>query len=179
MTPLKNGASPATSRSGWTLDAYIAHNEALRAESEKVQVERDRVYTTQFKSADTAVSAALAAQEKSVNAAFAAAEKAGEKLEVSQTSYNAFHNDLARKMDAQYERMIPRSEAFEKFEGLGKEIQNLRDSVGKDIQNLRESRSAVSGKSEGAGAAWAMVIAIAGLLIGIGGIVVAAIALHK
>lgn len=86
---------------------------------------------------------------------WSSSEKAVTKAYEAQQHYQQTHNDLVRKM----EDMIPRREADFRF---GK----LEDA----IHELQVSRGNVEGKSAGISSAWAMFIAVAGL-IGGGGIV--------
>lgn len=51
---------PPVNSEGWTLGAYIAHNEAIRAMQAKLDDERDRRYTELAASKDVADRAALA-----------------------------------------------------------------------------------------------------------------------
>lgn len=87
---------------------------------------------------DKRVDTAVQNIEKSTSAAFAASQKAIDKQELSQTTYNAGHNDLSRKMEEQYKLMIPRAEHEVMFQ-----------RINEDIKSLRETRSQVEGKGIG------------------------------
>jgi hypothetical protein len=113
--------------------------------------ERDRLYDTRFKAAETAVSAALAAQEKSVTAAFSASEKAIVKAEDAQRDYNQRSNEFRGQLDDQAKTLMPRLEAStlfksfeEKLEGTKVSFEKSLDAIVSDIKSLRESRSASS-----------------------------------
>jgi hypothetical protein len=64
---------------------------------------------------------------------FASNDKAITKAEQAQNAYNLTHNDLARKMDHQYDQMMPRPEANAKFEAITKEVNDLRESRGESV----------------------------------------------
>ncbi len=140
------------------LDERITRERELREAFEEKLDERDRRYEDRFKSQQSALKAALDAQEKLTNAAFDSSEKAITKAETSQTVYNANHNDLSRKMEAQYKEMLPRSEAESKFKGLEDKI-----------ADLREYRSGQGGSDRGKAVAWAFAV----VLIGWGLVIVA------
>jgi hypothetical protein len=96
--------------------------------------ERDKRYQERFTAQESAVSAALASSEKLTNAVSLATEKAITKAEAAQTIYNIGHNDLTRKMDAQYKEMIPRNE----HEGDIKNILDKHDELKKEVQEQRD-----------------------------------------
>jgi len=133
------------------LEALIVKERELREALEEKLDERDRRYEDRFTAQERAVTAALSATEKSTSAAFNSSEKAITKSETSQTVYNANHNDLSRKMEAQYKEMLPRSEADSKFKALDEKI-----------ADLRESRSVTSGGEKGKSATWAVVVVLIG-----------------
>ena len=112
-------------------NGFAADLRALTAEFhafQKLMDERDRRYSEGKEGDQRAVSAALAANEKLTSAAFAASKEAITKAESNQTTYNATHNDLTRKMDAQYKDMLPRTEADSRFAAQEEKIQDLRES---------------------------------------------------
>ncbi len=76
---------------------------------------------------------AIESQEKATNAAQSASEKAITKAEASQQQYNVQHNDLTRKMEAQYKEMIPRPEfqrAIEPLSASRSESEGAKWAVG-------------------------------------------------
>ncbi len=77
--------------------------------------ERDRRYKSQFD-----------AQERAVVAAFSAQKEAIQKAEAAQNSYNVGHNDLTRKMDSQYQQMLPRTEADNRFNSMSEKIEDVK-----------------------------------------------------
>lgn len=110
---------------------------------ERFYEERDRRYEDRFKAQETAVAAALSASEKLTAAAFAASKEAISKAEAAQTSYNASHNDLTRKMDGQYKEMMPRPEAQAVFHSQEEKI----DDIKKEVVSLKEYRSESGGRA--------------------------------
>lgn len=136
------------------LHSLIAEFRAFR----ELMFERDIRYMGMFASGDKAVSAALAAQKELTNGAFASSEKAIVKAEEAQKSYNASHNDLARKMDDQNKATMPRTETESRF-----------GSIEEKINDLREGRSVLSGKeqavaAQAVNARWLVGLVIAVLL---------------
>lgn len=139
------------------------HKQELKS-LKKLVDERDRYYVQQFKNSEQAVKDALTANKEQTSAAFAASKEAINKAEEAQRSYNQTHNDLTRKMDAQYKEMVPASEARLKWESVDKEVtdtrremalireslprevSSLRSELMKEIQGLRESRSEGGGR---------------------------------
>lgn len=111
--------------------------------------------------------AALRALKELTAAAFVASEKAIVKAEEAQFAYNSTHNDLARKMDAQYKEMVPRAEANLKWDGFEKDLVELR----KDISGLREAKSELGGKFSGSQVVFSYIFAILGLLAAVAAIV--------
>ena len=90
--------------------------------------ERDRRYTERAEGDLRALQAALTSVKDQTSSSFAASKEAIVKAETNQTVYNATHNDLTRKMDAQYKEMIPRTEAESRFKTMEEKIADLRES---------------------------------------------------
>jgi wobble nucleotide-excising tRNase len=111
---------------------------------EKLLDERDRWYQERFNSQKEAIATALQGAKELTAAAAIASKEAITKQEMAQASYNTTHNDLTRKMDAQYKEMIPRPEADSKFRSLDEKIEEIK----KEITGLRESRSLQTGHQE-------------------------------
>lgn len=116
--------------------------------------ERDRLYDTRFKAAETAVSAALAAQEKSTSTAFQASEKAVLKAEDAQKDYNQRSNEFRGQLDDQAKTLMPRNEAQAMFKSFEEKLEVLKSTHERDqalartdIGNLRESRSVTVGET--------------------------------
>ena len=120
---------------------------------ERLMNERDKRYHQSFEESKNAVTAALIAAKEQTMASFVASEKAITKAEAGQLQYNAFHNDLTRKMDVQYSLMLPRTEAQKEFTALTEKL-----------SDLRESRSQIGGRGEGLHQGWVLLLGIASLV---------------
>ena len=136
--------------------------------------ERDRQYSAAFKAAETAVNAALAAQQQAVKDAFLASEKAIVKAEDAQRDYNVRSNEFRGQLDDQAKTLMPRSESAALFHAIDEKlglmqsatdlkIENLR----KDIASLRESRSEGTGRASQQAVYISMAIAGVGFVIGL------------
>ena len=131
---------------------------------EKVMDERHQLYKERADSQKVAVDDALAAVKEQTSASFAASEKAIVKAEESQKTYNQGHNDLSRKMEAQYSLMVPQAEAKLKWDAIDKAIEEsrrenatlrsnsltdinaLRVELMREIGSLRDTRSELRGR---------------------------------
>ena len=104
---------------------------------------------------------ALLAHEKLNEQTFAASSEAIKKAEQAQSAYNLAHNDLSRKMEAQYAMMMPRTEAI----GLLQAHNEKFDEIKKEIVTLREFASTMGGKSTGLSAMYGYIIGALGFLV--------------
>jgi len=104
--------------------------------------ERDKRYEQSFTQSKESVASALAAAKEQTSASFNASEKAIAKAESSQLQYNATHNDLTRKMDAQYKEMLPRLESEGKFNAIAEKIEDVK----RELNALRDFRSETVGQ---------------------------------
>ena len=110
--------------------------------------ERDRLYMGKFEGEKDARSSALAAQDKLTAAAFASSEKAIVKAEEAQRAYNVAHNELQKRFDL----LVPKAEAVVKWEGIDREIGDLRRTLTESVKTLQaEIASLRESRSEGAG----------------------------
>jgi hypothetical protein len=103
---------------------------------ERIMDERDRRYEDKFRAQDTAVAAALSAQEKLTQAAFVASKEAIGKAETAQLAYNERSNEFRQSLDDQAKRvdttMMSRNEATGKFQALDTRIEaHTRENVDK------------------------------------------------
>lgn len=110
-----------------SLREVVAELDGLR----KLMDERDKWYGERDKDRQTAVDKALAAADKQTVAAFLAAKEAVFKAEEGQKSYNATHNDIARKMDEQNKATMPRTEIDARFQGQEEKIGGLKEAFAK------------------------------------------------
>ena len=87
-----------------------------------------RLSDERFQSAQTAVSAALAAAEKATNAAFAAAKEAVTKAEEAQQRVNVGQNEFRGAMNDLADSKMPRIEADLRFTALENQVASLTSS---------------------------------------------------
>ena len=106
-------------------------------ERDKLYNERDRRYEERFTAQDKAMIAALAAVEKQTVAAALASEKAIDKQEMAQNTYNVGHNDLSHKMEAQYKEMVLRSEYLQGHQALIERVDEKSESLEKEMNTLK------------------------------------------
>lgn len=90
--------------------------------------------------------------KEAIAIALSSAEKAVVKAETGQKDYNQFHNDLQRKMEAQYKDMIPRTE-----------FNAYKESVDKAQRLEKERGDLGQGKGIGMKDLWGYILAIIGL----------------
>jgi hypothetical protein len=133
VTP-KNGSLPT----GWSLEAYVAHNEAMRTADRRFQKERDRRYGERDEANKAAVKAALAS-----------AERAGEKTEVALKEYKASANEWRDTV----KDLVADMPTLRDFRTLEATVLSLRD-----MQNLE------AGKDKGMSASWALLLGAIGLV---------------
>lgn len=163
--------------------AHLSSNDRITvlAYLDRIMEERDRLYAIQFKAAETAVNAALAAQEKQYNATFMASQKAIEKAEEAQRDYNIRSNEFRGQLDDQAKTLMPRPESLGMFKsieatiaGVKSDFERRMDAQAKEIAGLRESRSEGSGKSAGSQAMWGYFVAAVSV---VGALIAVAVAL--
>lgn len=151
---------------------------------ERVSAERERRYTdnlaalsaitvARFEAGEKAVSAAFAAQAQLTQTIFRASEQAITKAETAQVSYNLAHNDLTRKMERQYETMVPREMLASVIKGLEEKrdaliagISDRHELVRAEVAGLRESRAELAGKASQLSVVAVTVMGIINLLMG-------------
>ena len=138
--------------------------------------ERDRRYTERAEGDLRALQAALTSVKEQTSSSFAASKEAIVKAETNQTVYNATHNDLTRKMDAQYKEMIPRTEAEGRFKTMEEKIADLRESRsgGSGRDEARDQAAAIARSAQETARnamRWAIGIAITVLLFVAGSLV--------
>lgn len=93
-----------------------------------------------FTQQEKAVAFALAAQKELAQTSLVSSEKAINKAEESQKSYNQGHNDLSRKMEDQYKMMLPRQEADERQKNQEEKLESHRKSLEDLRQKIEEIR---------------------------------------
>jgi hypothetical protein len=143
----------------------------LRTYIEAIINERQKSTDDKFKASDVAIAAALIAKDKAVEAAFLAAREASAKTEQAQNIYNNGHNDLLRKMNEQYNHMMPREEVITRINAIDEKIEQGRT----EIISLREYRSQNKGTTEYKTQNAIYVIAYSGIFISLISVVVSII----
>jgi len=123
------------------------------------------LYDAEIRAVRESMVTRFAALKELTEQSFTAAHLAVTKSEDSQRSYNSTHNDLVRKMDAQYAHMMSRSEADAKFNSLGPRF----DAIELRIRELAQKSS----ESIGGQLLTMRLVAIGGVLVAIIGIVFA------
>jgi len=102
------------------------------------------------------------ADQRAVDSAFKASEKAIDKAEQAQTAYNARSNEFRQALDDQAKLQMSRTEIETRFNGIEEKIETNRQG----IANLREANSGIMGKDMQASVAtqqnqWVVATAIA------------------
>src|SRR6185436_4243929 len=126
---------PDDCKTRWNVDSLHAHFERWLLNLEKH-------YDARFSEIKEATQTALAAVEKQTNAAFAANKESVTKTEEGQRAYNAQHNDLTRKMEAQAARFVDR----ERLEEYEKRFDAKLEGVKVDVARLREDGATGAGR---------------------------------
>jgi len=116
----------------WNVDSLHAHFERWLLNVEKH-------YDARLSEIKEATATALIAVEKQTNAAFVANKESVTKTEEGQRAYNAQHNDLTRKMEAQAARFVDR----ERLEEYEKRFDAKLETLKADIGRLQEGSAAV------------------------------------
>jgi len=115
----------------WNVDSIHAHFERWLLNMEKH-------YDARLSEIKEATATALIAVEKQTNAAFAANKESVTKTEEGQRAYNAQHNDLTRKMEAQAARFVDR----ERLDDYEKRFDTKLESLKADIGRLQQGNAA-------------------------------------
>ena len=141
--------------SGWTVDTLHALVRALLAES-------DKRYEQRFISQQEAIQAALLAQKEAVNAALVAADRAVIKAETAAEKRFEGVNEFRATLADQAANLMPRVEAEARIQVVADKLTEVAD---------RLNRS--EGQGKGLATAWAIAVAIAGMMIGVAGVILA------
>ena len=128
---------PDDCKGRWNVDSLHAHFERWLLNLEKH-------YDARLAEMKEATATALVAVEKQTNAAFAANKESVTKTEEGQKAYNAQHNDLTRKMEAQAARFVDR----ERLEEYEKRFDGKLETLKADIGRLQEGSAAGTGRRE-------------------------------
>jgi len=113
--------------------------ESIHAHFERWLLNIEKHYDARLSEIKEATATALIAVEKQTNAAFAANKESVTKTEEGQRAYNAQHNDLTRKMEAQAARFVDR----ERLEEYEKRFDAKLEAVKAEIGRLQKQSAAV------------------------------------
>lgn len=131
----------------WTLGTLKVHFDALLTAQAEMNKQR-------FAGNETAVNAALIAQEKAVKAALDAAQQAVDKAEKAAEKRFDNVNEFRQVLTDQTQTFIPRVEADQRITSLENQIDQLTTRLDKK-----------EGHSSGINAGWAILIAVAAVVI--------------
>lgn len=143
------------------LDAHVTA--LLAAQSlhfEALAVENDRRYEERFRATDRLFTQALAAQKELIAAIQLAADKAVGKAEAANEKRFDGVNEFRAALTDQTAHFMPRPEVESRFSAMSEKL------------NTAIQRAAVDdGRVKGMASAWAVFLAVAGLTIGVGGVI--------
>lgn len=143
--------------SAWTIDS-------LRVYLERVIAESDKRYEQRFVSQQEAIQAALLAQKEAVHAALVAADRAVIKAETASDKRFEGVNEFRASLADQAANLMPRVEAEARMQTLAEKLADVADRL-----NRQE------GRGSGFQASWAIVVAVVGIALGVGGLLIAAL----
>ena len=107
---------------GWSLEAYIAHNESMREAEKDVQAERDRRYAELFKEREKAWMAAVEGATKEAKAEALSAKAAVEKAEVASEKRFEGVNEFRATLADQAATLISRAEVEQQFQSVNEKV---------------------------------------------------------
>lgn len=136
---------------------------SLKEHFERITKERDDRYTQMFSSYSAAVTAAFEASEKAIT-----------KAEVAQTAYNARSNEFRSSLDDQAKLLLSRTEADARFQ----QLRELIDAANMAVQAVQLQQSSGEGSDKASFASKANFQAIFGLVVGVAGLILAALAIY-
>jgi hypothetical protein len=120
---------------------------------EQFLAERDKRYDERFDASTSSITNALSALDKQTVLTSSASDKAIQKALEAQQQYNIVHNDLARKMDAQYKEMVTRDQHVQEIKYLTEKIEEAKnfaldryETNRNNIQMLQEYKGMTLGK---------------------------------
>jgi len=124
MADQGHSSRPDDCKGRWNVDSLHAHFERWLVNVEKH-------YDARLSEIKEATATALIAVEKQTNAAFAANKESVTKTEEGQRAYNAQHNDLTRKMEAQAARFVDRERLEEYEKRFDTKLEGLKSDIGR------------------------------------------------
>jgi aspartyl-tRNA synthetase len=172
-------------------DQSEVQNNLIRAHYDSLIEEYDRRYAARFVASEQAVKDAFAAQEKAINAALAAQQAAVNKADVATEKRFDGVNEFRAQLGDQQRTYMPRAEVeviaraiTEAVTANTAQVRSMiprteHDAAIKALTDKHDSLVTRLDRTESRGAgreqAWGYVVAAAGVLIGIAGIVLAII----
>jgi hypothetical protein len=152
--------------SGWTTDTLHAHLMHLLTERQLRYEQRfeaqEQRHAERAESIETRFEGRFEAQEKAFTAAIEAAERAVGKAEMASEKRFDSVNEFRATLTDQAATLMPRSEAETRFSALNEKLGDLTDRFNRE-----------TGKNQGVGIAWMVLVAVIGLATGGVGILLA------
>lgn len=148
----------------WTVGTVRKYLEAQITGLREIIEANDKRYTERFQGLIDTFAQAIAAVKEAVTTALATAERANTKAENANDKRFEGVNEFRNSLSDQSRLLMPRLEVEALFRGLKE-----------DIGKLEKSQQSTAGRSSGVRDSWAVLAAIAALLISIGSVVVLAV----
>jgi hypothetical protein len=145
-------------------DQAEAQNILIRSHYDSLLIEYDRRYQARFTASEQAVKDAFAAQEKAINAALAAASAAVNKADIANEKRFDNVNEFRAQLGDQQRTFMPRAEVETMIKSLGEKLESV-------VARIDRSES----RGQGSQQTWGYIVAAAGVLIGVAGIILAVI----
>ena len=162
-----------SSVSGWTVDTLHDHLQRLLEERrvhfieqitalDKRHEERFKAVEAMFRLGEKRFEERFEAQKEAVSNALIAADRAVGKAEVASEKRFDSVNEFRAALADQTARLMPRTESEARLSAMAEKLDSLVD---------RFNRS--EGKGTGIATSWAIAVAVIGMALGIGGIILA------
>jgi hypothetical protein len=159
--------------SDWTVDTLHDHFQRLLEERRvhySAQIEAlDKRYTQRFEAVDQMFHSGekrfeerFQAQKEAVSNALIAADRAVGKAEVASEKRFDSVNEFRAALADQTARLMPRTESEARLASISEKLDSLVDRVNRS-----------EGKNTGIATSWAIAVAVIGMALGIGGIILA------
>lgn len=161
--------------SGWTVDTLhmlvrgLLSERTERFDSQLAAIrdlmrESDTRYEQRFIAQQEAIQAALLAQKEAVQAALIAADRAVAKAETASEKRFEGVNEFRGQLADQAAQLMPRSEAEARIQAMADKLSEVVDRVNRS-----------EGRGTGMQASWAIAVAVFGMLLGVAGLLFAAL----
>ena len=150
----------------WTLGTLRKYLEAQLSSLRDLATAADRRWTDLFSAQAREFGAAITGLKDAVTTALAAAERASNKAEAASDKRFDAGNEFRQSLDDQSRLQMPRTEAIALLGALTERINKLETAKLADV-----------GRTGGIKDSWAMLAAVAALIVSIGAVIVMAV--HK